>query len=282
MLNKLETAVLQLAKFCAGNPIPAVGIGAIRKVDWCPAPQTQPEGTPEPASAAKPVADRATLPYTGAEIEFWSPRTSPAGQEAMRVEFEKLKSLTGIKVQINLADYACVSANRYACEIQPPDFWHGDGTWVPVMAARSQVLELDEYVANWDAWEDFYPRTREDVTYQRQVFGVPISTSHRGSVVIRPSMFEAAGLAPDPPDTWEALNEVTPRLTIADGKVFEQAGFNQTHDTKVNEDRLVQAGGSAFNADLTEPRNNTPEGRSALAQHVSHGLTGGTMPKEGV
>ena len=104
--------------------------------------------------------------------------------------------------------------------------------WTPVLAAKGQVLEIDEYVANWDEWSDFYPRGLEDVTYEGHIQGVPYRFNYRASAVIRATFFEAAGLEPTPPTTWDELNEVTPKLTIRDGDIFEQAGINIQHHTQ--------------------------------------------------
>ena len=65
-----------------------------------------------------------------------------------------------------------------------------------MLAAKGQVLELDDYVASWDEWEDFYPGVREDVSYDGHVMGIPYRTNYRGSVVFRPSMFERGRASP--------------------------------------------------------------------------------------
>ncbi len=153
---------------------------------------------------------------------------------------------------------------------------------IPYYAARDRLLELDDYVATWGDWVDFYPGARESVTYAGHVHGIPYSALYRGSVVFRPSMFDSAGVPAEPPGTWDELNEIAPKLTKTDGEVVERAGFNLRHHTEVYEDWLLQAGGRAFDSNLTEPTNNTPQGRSALYQHVRHGLIEGTMPRAGM
>ncbi len=81
------------------------------------------------------------------------------------------------------------------------------------------------------------------------------------------------------PRTWDEVNEDALKLTVSDGERFEQAGFNVQHSTHVSEDWLFQAGGNYFSEDHTKPLNNTPEGRTALTQHVHFGEEGSMPPK---
>ena len=243
-----------------------------------------------------PLPQQETRPYAGVEIDFLFNYQSIASEGAVRAEIAKFASLTGISVNPDFSHWITYWDRQSARDRQRrksgdslwsatpiwPDIWQGGGLWIPVYAASHRILELDEYVASWDEWEDFYPDVRGDVNYDGHVFGVPYSTIYRGSVGIRPSLFEAAGLAPEPPSTWDELNEIAPRLTIRDGEVFEQAGFDLQHHTQVYEDWLIQAGGKVFDSELTKPLNDTPEGHIALAQHVRHGLLDETRPKEGM
>ena len=70
------------------------------------------------------------------------------------------------------------------------------------------MLELDDYVATRGELIDLCPMVREDRTFEGQVFGIPIRTNSHGSIVIRPSKFEAAGLPPEPPSNWSEFNEL--------------------------------------------------------------------------
>ena len=258
-------------------PEPGASDTASDPVEPARAELAYPWKTRPTATAAQPgaVEDRTfsrELPprrYPGTEISFRFSGLNPAGQEAVRAEIVKFFELTGITVWPDDGQGT-------------PDIWQGGGLWVPVFAAKGNVLELDDYVASWPEWEDFYPDVRRDVTYDGHVFAVPFRTNYRGSVVFRPSMFESAGIAPEPPGTWDELNEITPRLTVKDGDNFEQAGINLQHHTQVYEDWLHQAGGKIFSADLGRPTNNSPAGLIALHQHVRHGLVDDTVPIEGM
>ena len=221
-------------------------------------------------------------PHAGTEIVFLFNGLYPAHESVAEAEIANLKSLTGIVVKPDFSDWweywdrQPISMQRW------PDIWQSRDMLIPHRAAKGWTLELDDYVANWGDWADFYPSARETASYAGNVYGIPYNARYRGSVVFRPSLFESAGLPAEPPGTWDELNEITPKLTKTDGEVFEQAGFNLSHHTEVFEDWLLQAGGRPFNPDLTEPTNNTPEGHTALAQHVRHGLIDETMPREGM
>lgn len=253
------------------------------------APAAAAPAAPAPAAPSggdDAMADKGEemMMFDDVEIEFRFNGLNPAGQEAARTEIAKFKDLTGIQVKPDFSDWASSFqkiTTGFAAQ-SAPDIWYGGGLWTPVLAAKGQVLEIDEYVANWDEWSDFYPRGLEDVTYEGHIQGVPYRFNYRASAVIRASFFEAAGLDPSPPTTWDELNEATPKLTIKDGDIFEQAGINIQHHTQVYEDWLFQAGGNYFSEDRTMPLNNSPEGITALSQHVRAGLVDETMPKEGM
>lgn len=264
-------ALLSACGRTAPEPVDAFSGGTERSVFAWRDGQSPLDLPPEEVVApVRPIAPP-PRPFDGVEISFRFGGLNPASEGAVRAAIVEFFKLTGITV------WPRTPAGQGA-----PDIWYGGGLWTPVLAAKGQVLELDDYVASWDEWEDFYPGVREDVSYDGHVMGIPYRTNYRGSVVFRPSMFERAGLAPEPPGTWEELNELAPKLTVRDGDTFEQAGFNLQHHTQVYEDWLRQAGGGTFNEDLTKPSNDTPAGRMALAQHVRHGLQDGSMPREGI
>ncbi len=248
------------------------------------APVAPAPDAPAPSDDGADAAAPSEMMFEDVEIEFRFNGLNPAGQEAARAEIVNFKELSGITVKADFSDWASSFqkiTTGFAAQ-SAPDIWYGGGLWTPVLAAKGQVLEIDEYVNNWDEWSDFYPRGIEDVTYEGHIQGVPYRFNYRASPVIRPSMFEAAGLEVVVPSTWDELNAVTQQLTIRDGDRYEQAGINVEHHTQVYEDWLYQAGGNYFSEDRTMPLNSSPEGVQALSQHVRHGLVDETMPKEGM
>ena len=249
---------------------------------------SSPPGQRTPTSnIEEPVAKDSSptpLPYDGIEVSI---RPNPfdfsvRNRQALKAPAAELKDLTGIA----LFDQDCSLSwptSRPRCKDLPaPDIYFNSGIWMSSRAAWGQLFELDGQVTTWGAWEDLYPVTREQATYGGHIYGIPLACSHRGSITVRPSMFENAGLRVETPSSWEELNEIAPKLTIRDGEELVQAGINLQHHSQTYEDWLVQAGGKPFSTDLSEPSNNTPEGHIALLQHVRHGLVDQTMPVNGV
>ena len=82
-------------------------------------------------------------------------------------------------------------------------------------AENGWMLDLTDRVtgdAEFD-WDDFMPATRDAVTYEDQVYGVPTVTE-REVLFYRKDLFAAAGL--EPPTTFEELEEAAAELS-ADG-----------------------------------------------------------------
>jgi len=234
-----------------------------------------------PAAVAAPAAKAA---LEGVEIEVRWNGLAPWNQAAANEQLAAFKEESGIVIKADFSDWAS-SFQKITTGFAAgtaPDIWQGGGLWIPVLAAKRGTLFIDEFVNNWSGWSDFYQRGVEDVTYEGHVHGVPYRFNYRGNPVIRPSMYEAAGMDATVPTTWDEVNFDAQKLTIRDGSRFTQAGFNLQHRTQVYEDWLYQAGGNYFSQDRTRPLNYTPEGFDALTQHVHFGLADGVMPPEGV
>ena len=76
-----------------------------------------------------------------------------------------------------------------------------------MLAAKGGLLFIDDLVSRWSEWPDFYPRGVEDVTYEGHVLGVPYRFNYRGNPIIRPSMYETAGMEVHVSRTWDEVNE---------------------------------------------------------------------------
>ncbi|MEM7034407.1 MAG: extracellular solute-binding protein [Chloroflexota bacterium] len=167
-----------------------------------------------------------------------------------------------------------------------PDIFMGGGLWTVVIAAKGGSLALDEWVAEWPDWDDWYEGAREDVTFEGQIHAVPYRMNARGNILYRKSAFEEAGLDPEsPPSTWAEAHEMAAKLSKqTDGK-YDVAGWyidmNPPALTQQYEDALYQAGGNYFNEDRTQPLNNTPEGEEALNFWLEF-ISNGTLPVEGM
>ena len=78
-------------------------------------------------------------------------------------------------------------------------------------AENGWMLDLTDRVTGNDefGWDDFMPATREAVTYEDRVYGIPTVTE-REVLFYRKDLFEAAGL--EPPTTFEELEAAAAEL----------------------------------------------------------------------
>lgn len=190
--------------------------------------------SPAPAEPARPEAAELTIRWNGLD---------PAGQAAALDFVSDLWTGDAIRVTPDFSDWAS-SFDKILTGFAAgtaPDIWQGGGLWTPLLAAKGATLFVDDFVSGWDGWPDFYTAAVDDVTYEDHVHGVPYRVNLR-SPVIRPSMFEAAGLESKVPGTWEELREVAPELTVRLSDKWEQAGFNQSGGSQDWDSWLLQAG----------------------------------------
>lgn len=212
----------------------------------------------------------------------------PPGQEFADQFIADYNVENNVNVEIDYTDWASSfqKATTGLAGGTAPDIFMGGGLWTPVIASKNGSLELDDYIANWPDWDDWYEGAREDVTYLGKIHAVPYRMNARGNIIYRKSMFEEAGLDPDkPPVIWEDAHEMASLLTRKQDDKYEVAGWYidmaPPSLTQQYEDALFQAGGNYFNEDRTQPLNNTPEGEAALQFWVSF-VENGVLPKEGM
>lgn len=212
----------------------------------------------------------------------------PPGQEFANKFVADYNAANNVAIEIDYTDWAS-SFQKITTGLAggtAPDIFMGGGLWTPPIASKNGALALDDYIANWDDWEDWYQSTRNDVTYNGKIYAVPYRMNARGNIIYRKSAFEAAGLDPaKPPTTWAEAKEMAAQLTKKQDTKVEMAGWNVimvVNDlTQQYEDALFQAGGNYFNEERTQPLNNTPEGEEALQFWVSF-IEDGIVPPEGM
>lgn len=240
-------------------------------------------GTPQPAGSTESGTTAA-----GADILLRLNGIDAPGQEFADDFIADYNAEHNVNIEIDYTDWASSfqKATTGLAGGTAPDIFMGGGLWTPVIASKNGSLVLDDYIANWDDWEDWYEGARDDVTYEGSIHAVPYRMNARGNIIYRKSMFEEAGLDPDqPPTTWVEAKEMATQLTkMQDGK-YDVAGWYidmATNSlTQQYEDALFQAGGNYFNDDRTQPLNNTPEGEEALQFLVSF-VDDEILPKEGM
>jgi multiple sugar transport system substrate-binding protein len=246
-------------------------------------------GAPQPASPGESAkSSESGAPSGGAKILLRLNGIDPPGQEFANQFIADYNAENNVNIEIDYTDWAS-SFQKIATGLAggtSPDIFMGGGLWTPVIASKGGSLALDDYIASWPDWEDWYEGARQDVTYQGKIHAVPYRMNARGNIIYRKSMFEQAGLDPDkPPATWEEAHEMAAKLTRKQDDKFEVAGWhivmNPPDLTQQYEDALFQAGGNYFNEERTQPLNNTPEGEEALQFWVSF-IENGVLPQEGM
>ncbi|MEZ4713710.1 MAG: sugar ABC transporter substrate-binding protein [Caldilineaceae bacterium] len=238
--------------------------------------------------AGAPAESGAAPSGSGAKILLRLNGIDPPGQEFADKFIADYNAENNVNIEIDYTDWASSfqKATTGLAGGTAPDIFMGGGLWTPVIASKGGALVLDDYVATWDDWEDWYEGARKDVTYNGHISAVPYRMNARGNIIYRKSMFEEAGLDPEkPPATWEEAHEMASQLTKKDGDKYDMAGWlivmNPPDLTQQYEDALFQAGGHYFNEDRTQPLNNTPEGEEALQFWVSF-VQDGVLPAEGM
>lgn len=224
----------------------------------------------------------------GAEILLRLNGIDAPGQEYANQFIADYNAQNNVNVEIDYTDWPS-SFQKITTGIAggtAPDVFMGGGLWTPVIASKNGSLVLDDYIAEWSEWNDWYESARADVTYLGKIHAVAYRTNARGNIIYRKSLFEEAGLDPNtPPQSWEDAHEFAAKLTKKQDDKFDLAGWfigmTPTDLTQQYEDALFQAGGNYFNEDRTQPLNNTPEGEAAL-QFWVYFVEQGILPKEGL
>lgn len=75
-------------------------------------------------------------------------------------------------------------------------------------ANAGYLVNLDDYVAEWDEWDNFFENIKEGVTSEDgSVYGIPATTDSRG-IWYNKAVFEEAGLPEDwQPENWDEILE---------------------------------------------------------------------------
>lgn len=137
-----------------------------------------------------------------------------------------------ITVEHTLLDQADM-VQKYLTAIasgDPPDviMVHG-ANFFQSFADQDALMALDEYITadGMDLEDIFYQADMETYIYNGKVYGLPLATGAGMYIFhIDTDAFEAAGLEPTIPETWDELKEMAEKLTIKDGDTLTQIGFS--------------------------------------------------------
>ena len=164
-----------------------------------------------------------------------------------------------------------------------PDIYAAGGLWTPVMATNGGAKVLDDYLKNYADWDDWYSSAQKDGVWNGKTYSIAYETGVQGLVGYQSDLYKKDGIA-NPPTTWDEARALAKQLVQRNGDTITVAGWdfiaNNTLSTQPYEDAVDQAGGHIFNADRSQPTNNTPEGEAALSFLVGF-VQDKSMPPQG-
>jgi multiple sugar transport system substrate-binding protein len=173
-----------------------------------------------------------------------------------------------IKISLDFTDWAS-SFQKITTGIAggiAPDIFGAGGIWVPVIVSKGGARALDEYLAKYPDWSDYYPAAQKDVVWKGKTYGVPYELDLRQCISHRKSLYDKAGIKA-PPATWDEAHAISKELLQMNGANFVVSGWNIIVDfnvTQYYEDAVFQAGGHIYSSDLSKPTNTQPENEAAL------------------
>lgn len=164
-----------------------------------------------------------------------------------------------------------------------PDVYAAGGLWTPVMSTNGGAKILDDYLKNYQDWNDWYPAAQKDGVWNGKTYSIAYETGVQGMVGYQPDLYKKAGIT-NPPTTWDEARAFAKQLVQRTGDTITVAGWdflaNNTLSTQSYEDAIDQAGGHIFSEDKAKPTNNTPEGEAALSFLVGF-VQDKSMPPQG-
>lgn len=109
-------------------------------------------------------------------------------------------------------DYFAKVALSLQDESTAPDIVCEDTFYLPSDVTAGNLTNLDDYVADWEDWGNFYENTKDAAAMDGSVYGIPYSGDTRG-LIYNKDVFEAAGLDADwQPTTWQEILDTCQEL----------------------------------------------------------------------
>ncbi len=164
---------------------------------------------------------------------------------ALAKEFHQIHPNISIKFQAVPADSAQTKLTTQIAGGNPPDVAYVDDGTVGAFAPRGAIVNLQDYMSKSKATpaSDYVPAFTKMVSYQGQMFGLPID-GESTALFYRTDEFKKAGIS-SPPKTWAELEADAKKLTIPSEKQYGYALFATTGETSYYwYPFLYQAGGT--------------------------------------
>ena len=189
---------------------------------------------------------------------------------ALAKEFHQIHPNISIKFQAVPADSAQTKLTTQIAGGNPPDVAYVDDGTVGAFAPRGAILNLEDYMSKSKATpkSDYVPAFAKMVSYQGQMFGLPID-GESTALFYRTDEFKKAGIS-SPPKTWAELAADAKKLTIPSEKQYGYALFATTGETSYYwYPFLYQAGGTQTTPDDKQAAFASPAGLKAGEFYVS-------------
>jgi multiple sugar transport system substrate-binding protein len=132
----------------------------------------------------------------------------------IKVDYQYM-ALQDLPQKLNTSFAAGIGPDIIGCSIQH----------ISEYASKGKLMPLDGYLENWPMKSDLLPSMLKVSELNGQHFALAY---HPDPYVFayRKDLFREAGLDEnDPPETWEELVEIAPKLTKRDGEIVTTAGF---------------------------------------------------------
>ncbi len=203
----------------------SAGAGTLATLAACgaPAPAPVPQA-PAEAPAEAPTAEEAKAPEQPAaepfELRFIKLSMSdPVSEYFNGTAIPKfLEANPGATVTVDMSDWATLGEKMLTSFAgnMPIDLVETGSDWVGPYANRKQFLPLDDFVANYSEFSDFYPRMVDISRYKDKLMALPYILDIR-TMCYRKDHFQEAGLDPNTsPDTWDDLVAYATKLVKTD------------------------------------------------------------------
>lgn len=151
----------------------------------------------------------------------------------------------------------------------------------PSLSSKGAFLPIDDYLADWDQTEMFFPEMLADGTYNGKSYAIPVYGDTR-TTLYRADLLEQVGVSTDSlPKTWDELKAVAQKLSSANGGPLDAPFFsNQNKSVGLMQTysiMLYQAGGEFFGPD-GKSNLSSESGKNALEYLVSYFAEGLANP----
>ena len=114
-----------------------------------------------------------------------------------------------------------------------PDIYMTHTADVSMWASLDAFIPLDDFVEQdgIDINNALYPGPIAGSTFDGKLIQIPFTAVTTNLIYYNKELFEAAGLDPEnPPQSWDELKAAAVALTIMDGDIIRQMGFNPCSD----------------------------------------------------